>query len=103
MTEAGLTYNQTLQLCIVEEQQVELDLQRASELHSILPHTAEVKTYQINLAEGYQTEPPLESRLFTQSELQAVEGFTIWNEHGSIEFTTPVDLTDVDLAIQVSI
>jgi hypothetical protein len=59
MTEAGLTYNQTLQLCIVEEQQVELDLQRASELHSILPHTAEVKTYQINLAEGYQTEPPL--------------------------------------------
>ena len=36
-------------------------------------------------------------------QLQNVENFKIWNEHGSVEFIDNVDLTDVDLADVVTI
>jgi nuclear pore complex protein Nup98-Nup96 len=39
----------------------------------------------------------------SSDELKAVKGLKFWNEHGSIEFIDPVDVTEVDFADVVSI
>ena len=38
-----------------------------------------------------------------RTELQNVEGFEIWNEHGKIKYFEQVDLTGVNLAEEVTI
>ena len=54
--------------------------------------------------EGIQCYPDLEKLCaMTVKELENVESFKVWNEHGSIEWVDKTDLTSVDLADIISI
>ena len=46
--------------------------------------------------EGYSTEPPFK-KLLRMENITEVHDFKIYNEHGSIAFLNPVDLTQADL------
>jgi len=63
-----------------------------------LAKQAEVLDYPSRPQVGYSTEPPFDEILkMDKAALQSVNYFKIYNNHGSIEFFGPCDLTGVDL------